>query len=87
MLSGRKSRRGNKARGLIIVRLMEVQQESLSDLREYLEGHGMRYSRNNVSLGQTIRPLVLKGILMRISEYPNPIYRIDENFVPGVNPP
>ena len=54
---------------------------SLRDLLERLEEHNKRFS-NSQCLAQTLRPLVLKKIIVRVSEYPNPEYQIHPGRLP-----
>jgi hypothetical protein len=78
MLSGKKSRKNEVVRGLVLLILHEQGAKSISDLMMELELRGKRFNQTK-ALGQVLRVMVSKGTIMRTSEYPNPVYQIKFN--------
>lgn len=75
MLTGRKAKKGEIDRGLVVLWLTRDGDLSLDDMMQRLRLYGRRPGAIQ-GLGQTIRPLIKQKIIMRVSEYPNPRYSI-----------
>lgn len=72
-MKSRNKRRGEVTQGLVLLWITEEGKMSLHDMLLRLQAHNKRFT-NSKSLSQTIKPLVTRKLLMRVSEYPNPEY-------------
>ena len=73
----RNKRRGEVTQGLVLLWITEGGRMSLHDILLKLQERNKRFT-NNRALAQTIKPLITKKLLMRVSEYPNPEYDLFE---------
>jgi len=72
-MTSRTKRRGEVTQALVVLWITETGKMSLHDMLLRLQQHNKRFT-NNKALSQTIKPLITKKVLIRVSEYPNPEY-------------
>ena len=78
MLSGKKSKRSEIDRGLIILWLSRDGPLSIEQIFERMNSFN-RHPSNVSAIGQLLKPLVSKNLIHRASKPPNPIYSISRD--------